>query len=48
MMWSQWIWERMSCEESFLDEAGIVPYRVWYSIQPILVQEKMEVIWNAL
>ncbi len=34
VVWQQWIWQRMSCEKSFTDEAGVVPYKVWASVQP--------------
>ena len=33
MMWQQWTWWQMSCEKSFSDEAGIVPYVMWKSVQ---------------
>jgi len=33
VMWLQWTWWQMSAEREFMDEAGIVSYRVWISVQ---------------
>ena len=34
IMWYEWINWQMFCCPCFLDEVGVVPYKVWVSIQP--------------